>query len=152
MGSAVFHPLCLPWRQTIVGVMKIISAFKSTCAGILLFHAPDNSVEHCLPMSPPETPGYSQGNMAQSLVGTLFLYPGSWCIQRFVCALQESISPVLWKICNQIPLASKLKGILSPFLRSPGKEICYGSLRVQLFLLYTCSAVCGSSAQWLNGG
>ena len=27
----------------------------------------------------------------------------------FICALQESVSPVLWKFCNQIPLASKVK-------------------------------------------
>ena len=41
--------------------------------------------------------------------GTLLLSPGSWCTQGFVCALQESVSPVLWKFCNQIPLASKVK-------------------------------------------
>ena len=27
---------------------------------------------------------------------------------RFFCALQESVSPVLWKFCNQSPLAFKL--------------------------------------------
>ena len=35
------------------------------------------------------------GKSAQSLVGSLLLSPGSWCSQRFVCALQESVSPVL---------------------------------------------------------
>ena len=34
---------------------------------------------------------------------------GSWCTQGFVCALQEPVSPVLWKFCSQIPLASKVK-------------------------------------------
>ena len=29
--------------------------------------------------------------------------------QGFVCALQESVSLVLWKFCNQIPLAFKVK-------------------------------------------
>ena len=57
------------------------------------------------PMPPLETPGHSQASLAQSLVGTLLLSPGSWCTQGFVCALQESVSPVLWKFCNQIPLA-----------------------------------------------
>ena len=47
--------------------------------------------------------------MAQSLVGSLLLSPGSSYAQGFVCALQESVSPVLWKFCNQIPLAFKLK-------------------------------------------
>ena len=37
--------------------------------------------------------------------------PFSWVLvaQDFVCALQESASLVLCKLCNQIPLASKLK-------------------------------------------
>ena len=30
-------------------------------------------------------------------MGSLLLSPGSWCAQGFVCALQESVSPVLWK-------------------------------------------------------
>ena len=42
-------------------------------------------------------------------MGALFLSPGSWCTQCFVCALQGSVSAVLWKFCNQIPLASKVK-------------------------------------------
>ena len=32
-----------------------------------------------------------------------------WCAQGFVCVLQVSVSPVLCKFCNQIPLASKVK-------------------------------------------
>ena len=31
------------------------------------------------------------------LVGSLLLSPGSWDAQGFVCALQESVSPVLYK-------------------------------------------------------
>ena len=37
------------------------------------------------------------GKSGQSLGGSLFLSPGSWCTQVFVCALQESISPILCK-------------------------------------------------------
>ena len=40
---------------------------------------------------------------------TLLLSPRSWCAQDFVCALQESGSPVPCKFCNQIPLASRVK-------------------------------------------
>ena len=47
--------------------------------------------------------------LTQPLVGTLLLSPGSWCAQGLVCALLESVSQVLWKFCNQIPLASKVK-------------------------------------------
>ena len=55
------------------------------------------------------TPGHSQASLDQSLLGTLLLSPGPWCTEGFVCALQDSVSPVLFKLCNQIPLASKVK-------------------------------------------
>ena len=48
-------------------------------------------------MPPSETRGHSRPSLGQSLVGSQLLSPGSWCTQGFVCALQESISPVLWK-------------------------------------------------------
>ena len=51
----------------------------------------------------------TQASLDQSLVGLLLLSPGSWCAQGFACALQEFVSPDLWKFCNQIPLASKVK-------------------------------------------
>ena len=44
-----------------------------------------------------ETPGHSRASLGPSLVGSLLLSPGSWCTQVFVCALQESVSPVLCK-------------------------------------------------------
>ena len=43
---------------------------------------------------------------AQCLVGTVLLSLGSQYTKSFVCALQESVSPVLWKFYNQVPLAS----------------------------------------------
>ena len=45
----------------------------------------------------PETPGHSWASLGQSFMGSLLLSPGSWCTQGFVCALQESVSPVLCK-------------------------------------------------------
>ena len=36
-------------------------------------------------------------SLGQSLVGSILLSPGSWCAQGSVCALQESVSPVLCK-------------------------------------------------------
>ena len=50
-----------------------------------------------------------QASLGQPLMGSLLLSPGFWYAQGFVCALQESISPVLCKSCNQIALASKVK-------------------------------------------
>jgi len=40
-------------------------------------------------------------------MGSLLLSPGFWCTQGFFCALQESVSLVLWKLCYPIPLAFK---------------------------------------------
>jgi len=68
---------------------------------------------HCSrPLSTHASPGDSwilTGKSGQSLVGTLFLSPGSCCAQSFICALQGSVSIILCKLCNQIPLASKGK-------------------------------------------
>ena len=36
-------------------------------------------------------------NLGQSLAGSLLPSPGSWCAQGSVCALQDSVSPVLCK-------------------------------------------------------
>ena len=71
------------------------TSFKRTYAhNTVVFSAPDPAAGHCQPTSSPETPGHSQASMALSLVGTLLLFPGSWCTQGFVCAIQEFVSPV----------------------------------------------------------
>ena len=61
------------------------------------------------------------GSVSWYLVGSLLLSPGYWCAQGFVCALQDSVYPVLYKFCNQIPLASKVKflGVFSVYLPDP---------------------------------
>ena len=41
--------------------------------------------------------GDSWASLGQSLVGSLLLSPRPWCTQVSVCALQESVSPVLCK-------------------------------------------------------
>ena len=76
-----------------------------------------------------ETPGHSQTSLAQPLVGSLLLSPGSWCIQSFVCALQESVSPVLYKFSNQVPLDFRIK--------FPGcsKSLCWIPRLRNLFLV-----------------
>ena len=56
-------------------------------------------------MPPLATPGHSQTSLAPSLVGSLLLSPGSWCVQGSVCALQESVSPVLckfWQLYGEV--------------------------------------------------
>ena len=87
------------WPEAkLLEVMKIMgTSFKMSLAGTATLSAPNPTTGLCWHMPPPETPGPSQANLGQSLVGSLLLSPGSWCTQGFVCALQESVSPVL---CN----------------------------------------------------
>ena len=45
------------------------------------------------------------GKSGSVSLGLLLLSPGSWCTQGFVCALQESVSPVLckfWWLCGGV--------------------------------------------------
>ena len=84
------------------------------------------------------------------------LLPGSWYAQSFVVPPRVCF-PVLWRFCNQIPLASKVKfpGGSQSFARSPGQEICCGCrvfITVWGLLWFNCSPVYWSSARWLYGG
>ena len=79
------------------------------CTQVCCTQCPHPTVGHHQCTLLTETPEYSQASLTQSLVGPLLIFPGSWCTQGFVCALQECISPVLWKFCNQNPLALKVK-------------------------------------------
>ena len=57
--------------------------------------------QHPRPCSRPPLRHTSAGDswtlLGQSLVGPLLLSPASWCTEDFLCALQESVSPVLCK-------------------------------------------------------
>lgn len=80
-----------------VEVMKIMAtSFKRSHADTATLSAPDPAPVHGQPCLC-QAPGHSQISLGQSLVGSLLLSPGSWCTQGFVCALQESVSPILCK-------------------------------------------------------
>ena len=109
-GRGCVPSLLLTWDQTMVEVMTILAtSFKRSHAYTATLSAPDPAVSHRWPTPLLETPGHSQASLGQSLVGSLLLSPVSWCVQNFVCAFQESVSPVLCKLYNQIPLASNVK-------------------------------------------
>ena len=66
--------------------------------------------------------------LIQSPVGSLLLSSGSWCMQDFICALQD------WSLCFpqscgspvikfHWPSRSDSLGISSPFVRSPGWDV-----------------------------
>ena len=87
----------ITWGQTVVEVMKITAASlerSHSCSATL--SAPNPAAGHCQP-APLQTPGHSRANLGQSLVG-----PGSWCTQGSVCTLQESMSPILCKLCSSM--------------------------------------------------
>ena len=75
----------------------MVTSFKRSRARTAALCAPNPEAGHHQPTPLPETPGHSQASLGQSLVGSLLLSPGSWCAQGSVCALQESVSPVLCK-------------------------------------------------------
>ena len=80
---------------------KMAISFKRSHACTAALSAPNPAAGHRQPTPPPETPGHSGASLGQSLVGSL-LSPGSCCAQGSVCALQESVSPVLckfWWLC-----------------------------------------------------
>ena len=72
------------------------TSFKRSHARSAALSAPDPVVGHCRPTPSLQTLTLT-ASLDQSLVGSLLLSPGSWCTQGFVCALQESVSPVLCK-------------------------------------------------------
>ena len=89
--------LLFTWGQTMVEVMKIMAtSFKSFHACTITLSDTNPAAGHHWPTPLLETPGYSWASLGQPLVGSLLLSPGSWCTGS-VCALQESVSPVLCK-------------------------------------------------------
>ena len=96
-GWACVPSLLFTWGQTMVKAMKImVPSFKRCHGGTATLSGPDPAAGRCQPTPPLETPGHSQASLGQSLVGPLRLFPGSWCTV-FVCSLQGSVSPVLYK-------------------------------------------------------
>ena len=90
-----FH---FPSLQIMVEIMKTMAIFfERSHAGTAILSAPSLAAGHCWSTPPLDTPGHSWARLGQSLVGSLLLSPGSWCTQGSICALQESISPVLCK-------------------------------------------------------
>ena len=144
-----------------VEVIKImVTSFKRSHAHTATLSAPNPAAGHLQPTPLLETPGHSWASLGQSLVGSLLLSPGSWCTQGFVCALQESVSPVLckfWQLyggvngnllqeglchtqvcCTQSPCPCS-----SPLLTHTST----GDTQTQFFL-----SLCGVSGSWFAQG
>ena len=96
-----------------VEVMKImLTSFKRSNASTATLSAPNPAAGHHRPTPPPETPGHSQASLGQSLEGSLLLSLRSLCTQGSVCALPESVSPVLckfWRLYDGLMVTSSKK-------------------------------------------
>ena len=75
----------------------MVTSFKRSHAHTATLSAPNPAAGQRWPTPPPETPGHSWASLGQSLLGSLLPSPGSWCAQSSICALQVSVSPVLYK-------------------------------------------------------
>ena len=96
-GWGCVPSLLFTWGQTMVEAMKTMAtSFKRSDEPYATPSAPNPAACHCRPTALPETSGHSGASLGQSLVGSLFLSPGSWCAQVSVCAL-KIVSPVLCK-------------------------------------------------------
>ena len=65
------------------------TSFKRSHTCTVSLSALNPAADHHQPTPLLETPGPSWASMGQSLVGSLFLSPVSWCAQGFVCVPQE---------------------------------------------------------------
>ena len=113
-----------------IGVMRVMgTSFTRAYASTVVFSAPDPTAGHCGPTPLPETPGHSWTNLGQSLVGSLLflLGPGA---HKVLFVPSKSLFPQSYissVIKSHWPPKSNSLGILSPFARSPGWEVCCGS-------------------------
>ena len=81
----------------------------STLPRTVAVSVPDPEAGQCLPRSPLKTPEHSQASLAQSLLGHCSFL---WVLvhTRFcLCPPRVSVSPVLWKFCNQVPPVFKVE-------------------------------------------
>ena len=91
-----------------LGIMSVmVTSWKRTYANTAVSSAPDPA-GHCQPTPPLEAAGRSQAWLARALVGQCSSLPAPGA-QALACALQRPVSPVLWQLHSQAPLASKVK-------------------------------------------
>ena len=111
-------------------------------------------------MSLPETPGHSQASLGQFLPGSLLLSSGFWYAPGSVCALQESVSPVLckfWQFYGGVNGDLLQEGLChtqvyytqSPCPLSSPLLTCTSSGDTQTQF---CLSLCGISGSWCTQG
>ena len=129
-GRALFTPYCLAGNQTMVELRKImVTALKSPAYALL--HSISLTLQQAT-INPHlcwrllDT--HSQTSLGQSLVGSLLLSPTSGA-HKVLFGPSKSLFPQSCGssvIKSHLPPKSNSLGVLSPFARSPGWEICCG--------------------------
>ena len=110
-----------------VEVMKIMeTSCNRSCAHTTTLSALIPPADQCRPTPPPETPRHSQVSLGQLLWGhySFLLGPGA---HKVLFVPSKSLFPescVSSVIKSHCPPKSKSLGVLSPFARFPGWEIC----------------------------
>ena len=114
MGRAVSPPCCLARGQTMVGVMKVMATSTNrTCACTVVFTLWSHLCTPCSRSLSTHASARLLDTHRQVWLCLLWghcfflLAPGTHKV--LFCALQGSVSPVLWKFCNQIPMAFEVK-------------------------------------------
>ena len=75
------------WRLPPRGLMPDTVPPRTAAARV-----PVPTAGHCWPMPLQETLKQSKARLAQSLLGVIALFSGSWCAQGFLCAFQASLA------------------------------------------------------------
>ena len=91
--------------------------FKKSHAPTATLSVPNPAAGHCWLMPLLGTLGHSRASLGQSPVGSLLLSSQSWYTQGSVCALQESVSPVLckfWQLYGGLMETSSKRAYATP--------------------------------------
>ena len=154
MGGAMSLLCSLPW----VDLPQKDLCQQSGAPRTVVFSAHDLTTGHSQLTALPENPGHSQASVAQSLEGSRLLSSMSWYLQGFVCALQESVSPVL---CKFWWLYGGVNGDLLPEDLCHARVCCTQSPCGRPLLTHTSTGdtqiqlwqrLCGVSGSWCAQG
>ena len=106
-----------------------------------------------------ETPGHSRASLGQSLVGSLLLFPGSWCTQGSVYALQEPISQSCVSSGSsvvELMATSPKRAYTYPSLLHPEPLSCGSLLLTRTSTgdakTQFCFSLCGDPGSWYAQG
>ena len=130
-------------------MVEVMKTRSHTCTPAL--SAANPAACHCRPTPLPETPGHSWASLGQSLLWSLFVSPGSWCVQGFVCALQESFPQSCVSSAGSTATSSKRAYAIplqvcctrSPRSRPLLTRTSTGDTQTQFWL-----SLCGVSGSW----